>query len=184
MFSLIQKIFIFNSIGRETLVKPPFKIWNRKCLKLGAKTFIAENSFFAITDNASGSNDLPIVEIGDNVCIGSNFIVVCIQSIKIEDNVLIADRVFIGDHIHGYSDVTMPIISQPLEPRGKVLIKEGAFIGVNSVVMPGVTIGKNAVIGASSVVLKDVPDYCVATGNPAKIIKKYDFKAKKWVRYD
>ena len=47
---------------------------------------------------------------------------------------------------------------------------------------PGVTIGKNSVIGANSVVTKDIPDYCVAVGAPAKVIKKYDFESGKWLK--
>jgi acetyltransferase-like isoleucine patch superfamily enzyme len=48
--------------------------------------------------------------------------------------------------------------------------------------MPGVTIGRNSIIGASAVVIADVPDYSVATGNPAKVIKKYDAEKKQWVK--
>ena len=104
---------------------------------------------------------------------------------SIGNNVLISDRVFISDHIHGYTDVGLPIINQKLEPRGSVRIKEGAFIGINSVIMPGVSIGKNSVVGASSVVTKDVPDYCVVAGNPARVIKKYDLESNKWEKqYD
>ena len=57
--------------------------------------------------------------------------------------------------------------------EGKVIIKDGAHIGIGSIIMPGVTIGKGAVIGAGAVVTKDIPDYCLAVGVPAKVIKEF-----------
>jgi acetyltransferase-like isoleucine patch superfamily enzyme len=56
--------------------------------------------------------------------------------------------------------------------NGKVVIKDGAHIGIGAIIMPGVTIGKGAVIGAGSVVTKDIPDYCIAVGSPARVIKE------------
>lgn len=180
LYSFIQSKVGFKSFGNKSIVKFPYKVWNKSCIELGSNTFIAENSFFAISTSDKEKKFKPHVKIGNNVCIGSNFFLACIDSIVIEDNVLMSDRVFISDHIHGYENTKIPIIEQPLEPKGNVVIKEGAFIGINVVIMPGVTIGKNAVVGASSVVIKDVPSYVVVTGNPARIIKKYNIKNKKW----
>lgn len=171
----------FKKFGRGSIIKYPAKIWNKQYIEIGKDIFIAENSFLAITKNDSKYKN-PVFKVGDNVCIGSNFFVACINEVVIEDNVLISDRVFISDHIHDYSDISVPIILQKLIPKGKVLIRNGAFIGINAVIMPGVTIGKNSVIGASSVVVEDVSDYCVVTGNPAKIIKQYDYDKKAWMK--
>ena len=63
-----------------------------------------------------------------------------------------------------------------------VRIEDECWIGERAIIMPGVTIGKRSVIGAGAVVTKSVPQYCVAVGNPAKIIKKFDFEQGKWVR--
>jgi acetyltransferase-like isoleucine patch superfamily enzyme len=93
------------------------------------------------------------------------------RKITIEDDVLISANVFIGDNIHDYNDKKIPILKQKNLFKGEVLIKSGSFVGINSVILPGVTIGVNSVIGAGSVVTKDVPDYCVVVGNPAKVIK-------------
>jgi len=65
-----------------------------------------------------------------------------------------------------------------------VVIGQGAFIGFNSIVLPNVTIGRNAVVGAHSVVTRDVPEYCVVAGNPAQIIKRYNFETRSWDRED
>lgn len=169
LVSCIQKFLLGLNIGKNTIIKFPFKLWNKSELKIGENTFIAENSFFAITKLKNNSE---IVSIGSNVCIGSNFFIAAIDKIIIEDNVLISDRVFLSDHCHGFEDINVPIISQPLKEKGKVILRNGCFIGINSVIMPGVSIGKNSVVGASSVVTKSVPDYTVVAGNPAKIIRK------------
>lgn len=181
LYSFIQSLSGFKKFGKESMVKNPAKIMNKQYIEIGKSVFIAENSFLAITKNGSNNNN-PVFKVGDNVCIGSDFVVGCIDEIVIEDYVLISNRVFISDHIHDYTNISLPVISQKLQPKGKVLIKNGAFIGINAVIMPGVTIGKNSVVGASSVVIKDVPDFCVVTGNPAKIIKKYNSKKKIWMK--
>lgn len=60
--------------------------------------------------------------------------------------------------------------------EGPVVIKDGAHIGIGSIIMPGVTIGEGAIIGAGSVVTRDIPPYCVAVGAPAKVIKTFEPK--------
>ena len=60
-----------------------------------------------------------------------------------------------------------PLISAP------VFIQNGAHIGIGTIIMPGVTIGKGSVVGAGSVVTKSIPDFCVAIGSPAKVIKTF-----------
>lgn len=181
LYSSIQGLSGFKKFGKESMIKNPAKIWNKQYIEIGKYVFIAENSFLA-TGKYGSNNKNPVFKVGDNVCIGSDFFVSCANEIVIEDYVLISNRVFICDNIHDYTDISLPVISQKIQPKGKVLIKNGAFLGINSVILPGVTIGKNSVVGASSVVIKDVPDFCVVTGNPAKIIKKYDSKKKIWVK--
>ena len=63
----------------------------------------------------------------------------------------------------------------------KVLLENGVWIGNSTIILPGVTIGEKSIIGAGSVVTKSIPPYCIAAGNPAKVIKKYDFNTKMWV---
>lgn len=80
-----------------------------------------------------------------------------------------------GVHIyvsnHKFEDVTIPIYYQGHSPAKSVLVKEGSWIGANSVILPGVTIGRNSVVGAGSIVTKDVPDFTLVAGNPAKMIR-------------
>lgn len=69
-----------------------------------------------------------------------------------------------------YYERDKPVMDCPLK-YAPIVIEDGAHIGIGSIIMPGVTIGKGAVIGAGAVVTKDVPDYCVAVGVPAKVVK-------------
>lgn len=92
--------------------------------------------------------------------------------IEIGDNVTFAPQVYLLAHdasTKRYLDYTK---------IAKIIIKDHAFIGARALIMPGVTIGENAIIAAGSVVTKSVPDGCVAGGNPAKIIAKTELLAR------
>lgn len=180
--SFTQSLLGYNRFGKGSIIKFPSKVWNKDCIEIGKNVFIAEGSFLSVVKEHKGKKFQPSIVINDNVCIGADFHVSCTKSIVIEKNVLISDRVFIADGIHGFENINIPVIDQPMINKGKVLIKEGSFLGINVVILPGVTVGKNSVVGASSVVTQDVPDYSVVIGNPARIIKKYDDKTKKWIR--
>ena len=91
--------------------------------------------------------------------------------ITIKDDVMIGSGVHIYVANHRYDLKDKNIMDQGHYEAKNVLLKEGCWIGANSIILPGVTIGTNAVVGAGSVVTKDVLDYSVAVGNPAKIIK-------------
>jgi acetyltransferase-like isoleucine patch superfamily enzyme len=113
------------------------------------------------------------VKIGKN-CHISPYVLIDLlhpELIKIEDNVTISSNSMIFAHVnpsaneflkkHGYPRTIKP-----------VTIKKGAVISVGCIVIAGVTIGENSIVGAGSVVTQDIPDYCVAVGNPARVVKK------------
>ena len=87
--------------------------------------------------------------------------------ITIEDDVMIAANVSLITNNHDVYD-------RPVLLCKPVHIKQGAWIGANATILPGVTVGKYAVVAAGSIVTKDVPDYTVVAGNPAKVIKELD----------
>lgn len=91
--------------------------------------------------------------------------------IIIEDKVLIGSSVHIYVDTHSYDNVNIPIYDQGFYPSKRVLLERGCWIGANVVILPGVTIGKNSVVGAGSIVTKSVPANSIAVGNPAKVIK-------------
>ena len=91
--------------------------------------------------------------------------------IIIEDNVMLGSGVHIYVANHEFSDPSVDIIYQGHQSPQSVLIKKGAWVGANSIILPGITIGENAVVGAGSIVTVSVKDRCVVAGNPAKLIK-------------
>lgn len=95
-----------------------------------------------------------MVEIGRNVWVTAGVMILCHQRDL------------------DYYEVGKPVMDCPLK-ISEVVIKDGAHIGIGAIIMPGVTIGKGAVIGAGAVVTKDIPDYCLAVGTPAKVIKSF-----------
>ena len=107
------------------------------------------------------------VVIGKNVFINSNFLAMSRGGITIEDDALIAANVSLISNNHDPYERQV-LLCKP------VLIKKGAWIGAGATVLPGVTIGKHAIVGAASAVTHDVPDYAVVVGSPAKVIKMLD----------
>ena len=137
--------------------------------ELGAQSTIES---FATINNAVGD-----VKIGSRTMIGLGNVI--IGPVEIGDDTMLAQNIVISGLNHGYEDVTLPPRVQKVKTL-KITIAENVWIGANSVVTAGVSIGKHSVIGAGSVVTKSIPDYCVAVGNPARIVKRYNFENKEW----
>jgi len=92
--------------------------------------------------------------------------------IIIEDDVLLAPGIHIYTNNHQFMNESLPIIEQGYYDVQKVILKKGCWIGANSIILPGVIIGQNSVIGAGSIVTRSIPDFAVAVGSPARVIKK------------
>jgi len=122
----------------------------------------------------------PVVTIGDRCLIGRGSGIVGHFSISIGNDVWTGHHVYITDQNHGYEDITIPISKQS-QPERAVSIGDGSWLGHGSVVLPGVTIGRHVVIGANSVVTKDIPDFSVAVGVPAKVIRRFDESRREWL---
>lgn len=119
--------------------------------------------------------------IEDGCTIGHFNHIYATKRIVLRKDVLTADKVYISDNMHGYEDVGTTILRQPVVQRNTVEIGEGSWLGENVSVI-GANVGKHCVIGANSVVTHDIPDYSVAVGSPAKVIKRYDFGLRKWIK--
>ena len=114
-----------------------------------------------------------ILTIGDRCLIGRGSSLVAHLSITIEDDVFFGPNVYVTDQNHAIDDVHLPIGKQS-QPEQPVRIGAGSWLGTNSVVLPGVTIGRHVAIGAGSVVTSDIPDNAVAVGSPARVLKIVD----------
>lgn len=122
------------------------------------------------------------VRIGNGSEIGERCRISIANYLEIGEKVLLSPNVYITDCDHEYRNIDVPVIDQGIVQRGqKVSIGEGSYIGINTVIVGNVKIGKHCVIGANSIVNKDIPDFCVAVGCPAKIIKSYNENG--WCRF-
>ena len=125
------------------------------------------------------NSEKPTLFIGKGSVFGYNNHITCVNNVHIGNNVLTANNVYISDNLHSYEDINIPIIKQPVKFKKQVIIGNGAWVGENVCII-GASIGNNSVIGANSVVTRDIPDFCVAVGSPARVIKKYDFRDECW----
>jgi acetyltransferase-like isoleucine patch superfamily enzyme len=168
------------SIGAGTVIWAPIMLRNTHLVQLGRHVSIRHGARFDIITERYGHTFQPRVIIGDGSSFEQNFHLACAQEIVIGQKVAVTENVGIFDIWHPYQDVTRPIVDQPLQ-TAPVRIGDGCLIGMGAVIQPGVTIGCHCVIGANSVVTKDIPDFCVALGAPARVIKKYDAATGKWI---
>ncbi|WP_447783618.1 acyltransferase [Enterobacter asburiae] len=174
--SLIFRIS-FKKFGIKSSIFKPDILQGVRYIEVGNRVVI-QPGLWALALKIDNHN--PILNIGDNVYIGRFLHIVSVRRVIIEKNVLIADKVYISDNLHEYKNIHIPVSQQPVIFKGDVVIKEGAWIGENVSII-GACIGKNSVIAANSVVTKDIPDYSVCAGVPAKVIKKYCFERNEWI---
>jgi acetyltransferase-like isoleucine patch superfamily enzyme len=122
-----------------------------------------------------------LLKIGAGCNIGHYNHISASGEVILEEEVLTADKVYISDHLHAYEDISVSILKQPVLQKNFVRIGKGSWIGENVCII-GSSIGKHCVIGANAVVTKNIGDYCVAVGNPAKIIKRYCLETGVWMK--
>lgn len=152
----------------------PFGVVGGKYIELGDNVILGKDCRLEATDFWLGQKFTPRMIIGNNVVINPLCHIGCINEVCIGDYVTIGERTYITDHFHGassYEALTLPPRHRPLFSKGRTVIEECATLGENCAVMSGVTIGAHSVIGANSVVTKDIPPYSIAAGIPAKVIK-------------
>jgi len=164
----------FGKFGTGSIILfPTTTIFNENYIHIGKDTMIGEHVALS-AGMMPGQECLtnPVVKIGDRCLIGRGSGIVGHLSIDIGDDVWTGHHVYITDQSHGYLDISKPI-SQQSQPERAVSIGEGSWLGHGVVVLPGAKIGKHVAVGANSVVTGELPDYCVAVGSPARVIKQY-----------
>jgi len=164
-------------LGKSVIILSPLKVNKKRNIEIGDYTTIGYKAWLGATPS-TGCNTCELI-IGANCSIGNFNHIYATQRVMIGDSVLTADKVYISDNIHGYEDITQPVIKQKIVQKKTVVIGDGSWIGENVCVI-GASIGKHCVIGANSVVTRNIPDYCIAVGSPAKVVKYYDKESNKW----
>jgi acetyltransferase-like isoleucine patch superfamily enzyme len=167
---LITVYYLFRyqkiTIGNNTVIKKgnEFKLTDNAQIKIGNYCTIKENSFFLLT------KPKPLLEIGDYSGIGRNCYIAIKENLKIGNYVRIGPDVCLLDHGHGVSKENL-VMNQPAIIE-KITIDDDVWIGRGVTILKGVSVGRGVIIGAGAVVAKDVPDYEIWGGVPARFIKK------------
>ena len=181
IFYKVRGWFIFKN---ARLIRFPFRVRGKQYIKIG-KGFTTGFNCRIDALNINNFGEKYLIEIGENVEINDEVHIGATEKIIIEDNVLIASKVYISDHNHGSykgdeQDSPMSIPKERKIHSSPIRIEKNVWIGELCCILQGVTIGEGSIIGAMSVVTKDIPPYTIAVGSPAKLIKRYNFKTKKW----
>lgn len=172
-------------VGAGVTIRQPHRI------SFGKKVVLDDRAMVDVRTKPGESSDAGI-ELGDHVYIGRGSVVAAKygrvklgravnvgfssristrETIEIGESVLIASYVYIGAGNHGSSDLNVPVMEQPMETKGGVVIGDNAWIGAKATVLDGVKIGRDAIVGAHSLVREDVPERAIVAGTPAKIIR-------------
>lgn len=171
----------FKKFGNNSVLYKPLIIRAYSDISIGDNTTILNGVRMQVYNDLTRRNSK--LEIGNNCYIGYNNTFLAGGNIIIEDGVLMASNILISSENHSVNpEDDKYYMNQKLECKS-VVIGEGSWLGENCKILSGVKIGKKCVIGAGSIVTKSIPDYCIAVGSPAKIIKKYDFNQHKWIVY-
>lgn len=169
-------------IGKKCFIGVRARINTCKYFYMGNNCRIGNDCRLSFYDSFYGEKYKPKLIIEDGAYLGDHLTILCADEVIIEKNVLMASYITIATENHGIDPENMICYGkQPLSTLS-VRIGEGSWIGEKVIILPGVHIGKKVIVGAGAVVTKDVPDYTIVAGNPAKVIKKYNFQTHRWER--
>lgn len=171
---LYEKLLQF---GKDSNIEFPYKINRPENVSIGNSTTILEGARLDtyLVDEKYGK-----IIIGNNCYIGYGFSAISGGDILLGDYILIASDVTIVSHNHGMNpEGNVSYMHQELGAEN-VTIGDGCWIGEKVQIMPGVSVGKKSIIAAGAIVTRDIPDYSIVAGVPAKVIKKYNFNKHCW----
>lgn len=191
--SIMRSIFVrlfrfvsarrFKSFGRNVYIYPGADISGEDRIEIGHDVVILDGCVIAVHKAISPGLVEQTLCIGDGSSIGRRNHIYALHRVELARKVLTASNVYISDCGHNFLDPFIPIIEQPIDALRPVSIGEGTWIGQGACII-GASVGKNCVIGANSVVLEDIPDYAVAVGAPARVVRRFDAKQSKWIASD
>jgi acetyltransferase-like isoleucine patch superfamily enzyme len=160
----------FASWGKGSRIGRGANLVSPHLIDVGSAVTVGESAWLnAKDDRGDGAATL---RIGDGTYIGRMVQINAWRNVTIGRHVMISDRVFISDADHSRDDSERPIGLQGDDFIGPVVIEEGSWIGIGAVILPGVTIGRNAIVAANAVVTRSVPDRTVAGGVPAQVVAR------------
>ena len=177
----VQREASSNSPISSIMIDPTCDVRGIERMRFGENVVIQKDCWLNIAFNNPAPGPMIVIDEGSNI--GRRCTISAANKIMIGKFVLIAPNVFIADTHHEYQKLGIPIMHQGITTHDdQITIGDETWIGINAVIIGNVKVGKHCVIGANSVVNKDIPDYCVAVGNPAKVVRAFDVKTGQWVK--
>jgi acetyltransferase-like isoleucine patch superfamily enzyme len=180
---------ILNRMGRGVIIGAGTQLHHARKIALGDRVAVAyrclldargdSNEGITIGDDVTIGRNTGLIckngdiRIGSNVGIGANISIHAVDGNRIEigDNVIIAPYTYVGATMYNTDRTDIPITLQGPKPLGGVRVEDNVWLGANVIIFDGITIGRDAIVGAGAVVTRDVPPYAVALGVPAKVVK-------------
>lgn len=156
-----------------------------ECISIKKGTYVHSYARLCAWTSFNGEKFNPEISIGENCSIGKDVFLSAINKISVGNNVAITARTLVLDNVHGdFKESSLTFIADPNVPdvflqnvksrrlcsNGPIIIEDNVHIGEGCVILPGVTIGRNSVISANTVVMKNIPPYSLVSGNPGKIL--------------
>lgn len=176
---ILNSFFYKPNIGKDSYIDKNAQFIGLKHIQIGENSMIGDDCWLNV--NKQEADDVEI-EIGDNCFIGRRNFFSSGKSIIINDFFMSGPNCsFIGSN-HSIDDPSKPYILTGATTTSSICIGSNVWIGTNSTVLGNVTIGHGSIIGANSLVIKDIPPFSIAVGNPAKIIKRFDFNNGIWTK--
>jgi acetyltransferase-like isoleucine patch superfamily enzyme len=160
----------FDSFGAHTVLQLPIRLSGERRMAIGSGVFVGAGSWLQVVGEEPGGVALTI---GDGSAIAGYCVLSATKEIRLGRDVALARNVYIADHTHAYDDPSRRITEQGLANVCPVEIADGAWLGQNVVVLPGVRIGRGSVVSANAVVTRDIPDFCLAVGAPARVVRRF-----------
>lgn len=183
---IIHKIYTILTCRSARIIRYPLAVNGKKYIEWGKNITMGRGCRLDVLRRVNMSP--PVLKFGNDVQLNDYVHICALDRVEIGDFTLIASHVYISDNSHGCykgsSQDSSPKI-KPVDrhyPTTPVVIGEMVWIGEGTIVMPGISIGNGCVIGAHSIINKNIPDNCIAVGAPAKVIKRYNFETAKWER--
>lgn len=185
----LYNYFLAQKLGNpcKLAIHPSAQLSGLSCISIGSNFLAGEHLRLEAVTRYGGKSYSPRVVIKDHVAMNDFVHIAAVNYVEIGNNVLFASKIYVSDHNHGrysgdeQSDPEATPGSRIIDADKSVIIEDNVWLGEFVTVLPGVVIGRGSIIGSNSVVSRSIPPYCIAVGTPARVIKKYDTKQRKWL---
>lgn len=178
LYAKIMLLKLCRNVGKNTFISKTAQVIGWRFVRIGNNTLISDDCWLNVNERLDGFIH---IDIGDNCYIGRRNMISSSRKSVIKDYVMTSSDCHFLASNHVFTEPLMPYIATGITSEADQVIGVNVWIGARVTVLGKVTIGHGSLIGAGSVVTKDIPPFSIAVGNPCKVIKRYSFKKEQWV---